>query len=91
MSLCLKPIGLNVSVSKAHWSKHVCLKVCVSVCVQQCFPDCTCEDAFNNTYACVRTLTGYNLQYCEFADSEVSHSTELRWAGKCIDEKEMTS
>ncbi|XP_076140143.1 glucosamine (N-acetyl)-6-sulfatase (Sanfilippo disease IIID), b [Alosa pseudoharengus] len=35
-----------------------------------CFPDCTCEDAFNNTYACVRTLTGCNLQYCEFADNE---------------------
>lgn len=31
-----------------------------------------CEDAYNNTYACVRTLgNGQNLQYCEFADSEV--------------------
>ena len=40
--------------------------------LQQCFPDCVCEDAFNNTYACVRTLDGDNdLQYCEFADSEV--------------------
>lgn len=40
--------------------------------VQQCFPDCVCEDAYNNTYACVRTLgSGQNLQYCEFADSEV--------------------
>uniref|UniRef100_A0A3B3S882 N-acetylglucosamine-6-sulfatase n=1 Tax=Paramormyrops kingsleyae TaxID=1676925 RepID=A0A3B3S882_9TELE len=38
--------------------------------LSQCFPDCVCEDAFNNTYACVRTLTGYNMQYCEFADSE---------------------
>ncbi|XP_060937624.1 glucosamine (N-acetyl)-6-sulfatase (Sanfilippo disease IIID), b [Limanda limanda] len=39
--------------------------------VSQCFPDCVCEDAFNNTYACVRTLDGENnLQYCEFADSE---------------------
>ncbi|KPP64777.1 N-acetylglucosamine-6-sulfatase-like, partial [Scleropages formosus] len=38
--------------------------------VSQCFPNCVCEDAFNNTYACVRTLTGYNLQYCEFADTE---------------------
>lgn len=40
--------------------------------VQQCFPDCVCEDAYNNTYACVRTLdNSQNLQYCEFADSEV--------------------
>lgn len=37
----------------------------------QCFPDCVCEDAYNNTYACVRTLESkQNLQYCEFADSE---------------------
>uniref|UniRef100_A0AAY4AZR7 N-acetylglucosamine-6-sulfatase n=1 Tax=Denticeps clupeoides TaxID=299321 RepID=A0AAY4AZR7_9TELE len=38
--------------------------------LSECFPDCVCEDAYNNTYACVRTLTGDNLQYCEFADSE---------------------
>lgn len=39
--------------------------------LSQCFPDCVCEDAYNNTYACVRTLdNGQNLQYCEFADSE---------------------
>ncbi|CAG05364.1 unnamed protein product, partial [Tetraodon nigroviridis] len=39
--------------------------------LSQCFPDCVCEDAYNNTYACVRTLgSGQNLQYCEFADSE---------------------
>ncbi|KAJ8339503.1 hypothetical protein SKAU_G00362890 [Synaphobranchus kaupii] len=38
--------------------------------LSECFPDCVCEDAFNNTYACVRTLTDYNMQYCEFADSE---------------------
>uniref|UniRef100_UPI00398E9AEB glucosamine (N-acetyl)-6-sulfatase (Sanfilippo disease IIID), b n=1 Tax=Pristiophorus japonicus TaxID=55135 RepID=UPI00398E9AEB len=38
--------------------------------VAECFPDCVCEDAFNNTYACVRTLSKSNLQYCEFADSE---------------------
>ncbi|XP_029025052.1 glucosamine (N-acetyl)-6-sulfatase (Sanfilippo disease IIID), b [Betta splendens] len=39
--------------------------------LSQCFPDCVCEDAFNNTYACVRTLDGAaNLQYCEFADTE---------------------
>ncbi|XP_072122521.1 glucosamine (N-acetyl)-6-sulfatase (Sanfilippo disease IIID), b [Mobula birostris] len=36
----------------------------------ECFPDCVCEDAFNNTYACVRTLSQSNLQYCEFADNE---------------------
>ncbi|KAI5624415.1 glucosamine (N-acetyl)-6-sulfatase b precursor [Silurus asotus] len=38
--------------------------------VSQCFPDCVCEDAFNNTYACVRTFKDSNLQYCEFADDE---------------------
>ncbi|XP_029460146.1 N-acetylglucosamine-6-sulfatase isoform X2 [Rhinatrema bivittatum] len=38
--------------------------------VSECFPDCVCEDAFNNTYACVRTLGATDLQYCEFADSE---------------------
>ncbi|XP_023141843.1 glucosamine (N-acetyl)-6-sulfatase (Sanfilippo disease IIID), b [Amphiprion ocellaris] len=39
--------------------------------LSQCFPDCVCEDAYNNTYACVRTLDSKNnLQYCEFADSE---------------------
>ena len=43
---------------------------------QQCFPDCVCEDAFNNTYACVRTLDGTtDLQYCEFADTEVLSMT----------------
>uniref|UniRef100_A0A8B9KA28 N-acetylglucosamine-6-sulfatase n=1 Tax=Astyanax mexicanus TaxID=7994 RepID=A0A8B9KA28_ASTMX len=35
-----------------------------------CFPDCVCEDACNNTYACVRTLKDNNFQYCEFADNE---------------------
>ncbi|XP_074838037.1 N-acetylglucosamine-6-sulfatase-like [Carettochelys insculpta] len=38
--------------------------------VAQCFPDCVCEDAFNNTYACVRALHPHTLQYCEFADSQ---------------------
>ncbi|CDQ84141.1 unnamed protein product [Oncorhynchus mykiss] len=38
--------------------------------LSQCFPDCVCEDAYNNTYACVRTLAEHNLQYCEFADTE---------------------
>uniref|UniRef100_A0AAY4D018 N-acetylglucosamine-6-sulfatase n=1 Tax=Denticeps clupeoides TaxID=299321 RepID=A0AAY4D018_9TELE len=40
--------------------------------VSECFPDCVCEDSYNNTYACVRTVsTSTNLQYCEFDDSEV--------------------
>ncbi|XP_034019051.1 N-acetylglucosamine-6-sulfatase [Thalassophryne amazonica] len=40
--------------------------------VTECFPDCVCEDAYNNTYACVRTIApSANLQYCEFDDSEV--------------------
>ncbi|KPP74400.1 N-acetylglucosamine-6-sulfatase-like [Scleropages formosus] len=40
--------------------------------VSECFPDCVCEDSYNNTYACVRTMSpSGNLQYCEFDDSEV--------------------
>ncbi|KAG8439634.1 hypothetical protein GDO86_005712 [Hymenochirus boettgeri] len=40
--------------------------------VSQCFPDCVCEDAINNTYACVRTIAAaHDLQYCEFDDLEV--------------------
>ncbi|XP_053544167.1 N-acetylglucosamine-6-sulfatase isoform X2 [Ictalurus punctatus] len=40
--------------------------------VSECFPDCVCEDAYNNTYACVRTVSQTtNLQYCEFDDNEV--------------------
>uniref|UniRef100_A0A3Q2FPE8 N-acetylglucosamine-6-sulfatase n=1 Tax=Cyprinodon variegatus TaxID=28743 RepID=A0A3Q2FPE8_CYPVA len=40
--------------------------------VSECFPDCVCEDSFNNTYACVRTVAPTaNLQYCEFDDNEV--------------------
>lgn len=40
--------------------------------VSQCFPDCVCEDAYNNTYACVRTISkDHDLQYCEFDDAEV--------------------
>lgn len=43
---------------------------------QECFPDCVCEDAFNNTYACVRTEgASVSLQYCEFDDNEV-HSPQ---------------
>lgn len=44
----------------------------LGVGVSQCFPDCVCEDAYNNTYACVRTISkGQDLQYCEFDDAEV--------------------
>lgn len=40
--------------------------------LQECFPDCVCEDSYNNTYACVRTVAqAANLQYCEFDDNEV--------------------
>lgn len=43
---------------------------------QECFPDCVCEDAYNNTYACVRTVApSASLQYCEFDDNEV-HSQQ---------------
>lgn len=49
------------------------------VFLQQCFPDCVCEDAYNNTYACVRSLdSSLNMQYCEFADSEVNPRMCLR-------------
>lgn len=35
-----------------------------------------CEDALNNTYACVRTVApSVSLQYCEFDDNEV-HSPQ---------------
>ncbi|XP_076804772.1 N-acetylglucosamine-6-sulfatase-like [Clavelina lepadiformis] len=52
--------------------------------VSHCFPDCVCEDAFNNTYSCVRTLDTLNkvdLMYCEFTDSETfvelyNHTTD---------------
>uniref|UniRef100_A0A665VPT7 N-acetylglucosamine-6-sulfatase n=1 Tax=Echeneis naucrates TaxID=173247 RepID=A0A665VPT7_ECHNA len=40
--------------------------------VSECFPDCVCEDSYNNTYACVRTVAASaNLQYCEFDDNQV--------------------
>ncbi|TNN50659.1 N-acetylglucosamine-6-sulfatase [Liparis tanakae] len=40
--------------------------------VSECFPDCVCEDSYNNTYACVRTVApSVNMQYCEFDDHEV--------------------
>ena len=43
--------------------------------LQNCFPDCVCEDSWNNTYTCIRTLTEEeNLIYCELADNEVWYS-----------------
>lgn len=51
---------------------HTSFLLCVRPLLQECFPDCVCEDAYNNTYACVRTVaTSVNLQYCEFEDKEV--------------------
>lgn len=44
--------------------------------VSECVPDCVCEDAWNNTYTCIRQLKiendtiSHNLIYCEFVDSE---------------------
>lgn len=44
-----------------------------------------CEDAYNNTYACVRTLgSGQNLQYCEFADSEVLERLFEKGVASCF-------
>ena len=45
--------------------------------LQECVPDCVCDDASNNTFACVRrqiftenlNLTN-DLVYCEFQDQE---------------------
>lgn len=48
--------------------------------LQECFPDCVCEDAYNNTYACVRTVSqNANLQYCEFDDNEVKQLSKNKW------------
>ncbi|XP_078680909.1 N-acetylglucosamine-6-sulfatase-like [Branchiostoma floridae x Branchiostoma belcheri] len=39
--------------------------------VTGCVPDCVCEDSYNNTYSCVRTLSSRaDLMYCEFQDDE---------------------
>ncbi|XP_072025109.1 uncharacterized protein [Amphiura filiformis] len=36
-----------------------------------CRPSCVCEDAINNTYSCIRTLSeGHNYIYCTFEDDE---------------------
>ncbi|XP_032526947.2 N-acetylglucosamine-6-sulfatase-like [Danaus plexippus] len=39
----------------------------------QCYPqyDCKCQDARNNTFACLRHISQrFNMKYCSFADSE---------------------
>jgi N-acetylglucosamine-6-sulfatase len=37
-----------------------------------CLPLCVCEDSFNNTYSCVRSIGTSlgNSLYCEFADAK---------------------
>lgn len=48
------------------WSREDRLYLCLPEA------DCHCQDAWNNTYACLRYLgTRQNLLYCEFADNEV--------------------
>lgn len=39
--------------------------------VSCCWPNCVCEDAWNNTYSCVRSLSSSeDMMYCEFNDKE---------------------
>uniref|UniRef100_A0A8K9WPS1 N-acetylglucosamine-6-sulfatase n=1 Tax=Oncorhynchus mykiss TaxID=8022 RepID=A0A8K9WPS1_ONCMY len=64
----LSQMVIPLKCSSMSWRNAKCLSCCSLL--QQCFPDCVCEDAYNNTYACVRTLAEHNLQYCEFADTE---------------------
>ena len=47
---------------------------------QNCYPDCVCEDAYNNTYSCVRAVNkDTNSMYCEFSDKQViNHLVSLR-------------
>lgn len=43
----------------------------LSAGVYNCWPNCVCEDAWNNTYSCVRSLSSSeNMMYCEFNDHE---------------------
>ena len=38
-----------------------------------------CEDAWNNTYSCVRSLSSKkDMMYCEFRDKEVTLITKLK-------------
>ncbi|CAH3022659.1 unnamed protein product [Porites evermanni] len=39
--------------------------------VFNCWPNCVCEDAWNNTYSCVRSVSSKeDMMYCEFEDKE---------------------
>lgn len=39
--------------------------------VFNCWPNCVCEDAWNNTYSCVRSVSSSeDMMYCEFEDKE---------------------
>lgn len=71
--VCLAQASLAATGWKSHLSlKEDALQLTFLLSPQQCFPDCVCEDAYNNTYACVRTMSElWNLQYCEFDDQEV--------------------
>ena len=41
--------------------------------LKHCRSTCVCEEAWNNTYSCVRSLSqSEDMMYCEFADGEVS-------------------
>lgn len=43
----------------------------LSAGVYNCWPNCVCEDAWNNTYSCVRSLSSSeDMMYCEFNDKE---------------------
>lgn len=39
--------------------------------VKMCTPECICEDAWNNTYTCIRTMTNsQSTMFCQFEDHE---------------------
>ena len=39
--------------------------------LSNCYPDCVCEDSYNNTFRCLRTMSvDVDLVYCEFVDDE---------------------
>jgi len=66
--------------------------------VYNCHPDCVCEDSWNNTYSCVRTLSSTDdNMYCEFADHEAfvelynlkDDPSQLANIAKKIDPKEL--
>uniref|UniRef100_A0A667Z4N5 N-acetylglucosamine-6-sulfatase n=1 Tax=Myripristis murdjan TaxID=586833 RepID=A0A667Z4N5_9TELE len=63
---------LPIMVERISCKRLRLIFVCFLFSLQECFPDCVCEDSYNNTYACVRTVApSANLQYCEFDDNEV--------------------